>query len=120
MIEVFSVDPYLDREHRGDDYNCMHFARDVWKDLTGKDIGLRLKALHDPAEVRKARAGDLKAFEKLDRPISPCLALMRRPRTAPHIGIYLRRRILHLNENGVRFEMPYLAMLPFKTIGYYR
>lgn len=120
MNPAFSVDPFLGKVHRGDSYNCLHFARDVWLAMTGEDFGLRMRALHAKASDRRVLAADLREFEKLDEPVSPCIALMRRPRTEPHMGIYLRRRILHLNERGAFFQPPHIAALVFQTVNYYR
>lgn len=116
----FSVDPFLSRVHRGDEYNCLHFARDVWLALTGEDFGERMQALHAKASDRRVLASDLRGFERLAAPVSPCIALMRRPRTEPHMGIFLRRRILHLNEKGAFFQPPHVATQIFKTVSYYR
>ena len=79
-----------------------------------------MKALHATASARRALPSDLKSFEKLAAPVTPCLALMRRGRTPPHIGVFLRRRILHLNERGAIFQLPSMAAMTFDSISYYR
>ena len=120
MRTDFSVDPYLARKYVEGRYTCSEFARDVWLDLTGEDIGERLRLLHVAATDRRIRADDYRAFSRLREPSSPCIALLRRPRTVPHMGVYLRRRILHLNGLGVFFQTPSVALLGFKTVSYYR
>lgn len=120
MREDFSVDPYLARKYVIGEYTCSEFARDVWLDLTGDDIGERLRLLHVAATDRRITAGDYKTFQRLPEAASPCIALLRRPRTVPHMGVYLRRRILHLNGLGAFFQTPRIALMGFKTVSYYR
>lgn len=117
-----SVDPFLRARHRGDDYNCLHFARDVWLELTGDDIQRRLDALSEPEGTRHFSRGEVKSFARLPRRSDPCLVLMRRPRGQPHVGVYLRGRILHLTEQGARFDLPQVALQAFtpRMVRYYR
>lgn len=117
---TFSLDPFLKRRHRPD-YKCLHWVRDVWLEMTGEDIGPRFEALlsaHSGATPMKP--SDLKAFERLPAPVSPCLVLMRRPRTEPHIGIYLDGRIAHMTERGAYFQVPAVATLPYRDVTFYR
>ena len=120
MKEGFSTDPFLSRVHRGDAYNCLHFARDVWLAMIGEDIAERMKAMHHKASQRRVLLSDLKGFEKLHTPVSPCLVLMRRRRTPPHMGVFYNRRVLHLNERGAFFQPPHIAAMTFDTVSYYR
>jgi hypothetical protein len=117
---AFSVDPYLSRVYQNGQYTCSEFAREVWLDLTGEDIAERLKALFRWGDDRHVAVSGYRSFTRLDTPESPCIALMRRARTVPHMGIYLRRRILHLTEAGAAFQRPEMAALTFKTLRYYR
>lgn len=118
-----SVDRWLSASHRGDDYNCLHFARDVWLHEVGEDIGERLGLLVDAASadrrIMPSRAA-VRAFRKLSRPEDPCLVLMRRPRAQPHAGVYLRGRVLHLTERGAEFHEPAVAARGFVEVEYYR
>lgn len=120
MNEAFSTDRWLHARQRPNEYNCFDFTRDVWLDLTGEDIGDRLQILHRAIPDRRATKADIAAFNRLDGPQSPSLVMMRRPRAVPHIGVFLRGRILHLRQRGAVFEPPFYATLGFKTVGYYR
>ena len=118
-----SVDPYLQKRHMGDAYNCLHFARDVWLEHTGKDIGSMLQAIYEVAIDRRVRKGDVIQFERLDKPEEPCLVMFRRKFGAPpHIGVYLRGKVLHLTERGARHERLDLAQTGFipSMTRYYR
>lgn len=118
-----SVDRWLAHRHRGDAYNCLHFARDVWLDETGEDLrdrlGLLLAASTAERRIGRAREG-VRAFRRLERPEDPCLVLMRRPRSEPHAGVYLRGRVLHLTERGAEFHEPAVASRGFTEVEYYR
>ena len=85
-------------------YNCWHFVREAWKDLTSLDLGDQVP------EHRSAESYTLQALKvantmiKLDKPSCPCLVLMQRKRIEPHVGIFYQNRVLHLNTNGVEYR----------------
>lgn len=114
-----SVDIYLDRIYDYRKYNCLHFARDVWLDLTGVDIGDSLNGLMGNPEDREPSKSHFKRFQRLASPITPCLAMMVRPQNAPHIGVFLNDRILHISPNGVTFQHPEVASFGFTSVRYY-
>lgn len=114
------MDPYLSRVYQKGLYTCLEFTVEVWKDLTGEDIGDRLRILHMASADRRITPSDLRHFLRLPAPTSPCIALMRRSKAVPHMGVFLRGRILHLNEMGASFQTPPFAGLGFKTATYYR
>jgi hypothetical protein len=119
-VPGFTVDPYLSRRHRGDSYNCLHFAEDVWADLTGEDLRGRLgRLLSSATPDRRVRASEVRRFERLDGPRDPCLVVMRRPRAELHVGVFLRGRVLHLQHNGAEFHEPAVASRGFSRVEYY-
>lgn len=116
----FSVDPWLGARYHGRDYDCLDFLGDVWLDATGEVLGDRLKLFHLPVSERRTKASDLRRFQKLAKPVEPCIALLRRHgHQRPHVGMYLRRRILHLNELGAFFQRPEVARAGFDRLSYY-
>lgn len=119
-MTLLSVDPFLDRRYKSRSYDCLHFTREVWLAATGEDIGDRLETLLGRGRDRKVLRGHRRAFQRLSRPEDPSLALMRRPRSSPHIGVYIRGRILHISERGVEFMPPEVAARGFASVGYYR
>lgn len=104
------LDDYLAKEHRGVDYNCLHFAREAWRDLTGEDL---------PATELRITKKVVKSFKRLDNPVDPCVVLMRRKFATPHIGIYYRGKVLHLRESGAEFFPLPVATLGFTTVRFY-
>lgn len=115
-----SVDRYLDRKYNRTSYNCLHFVAEVWEAETGEDAGDRLGALLAAASGAGLTRKHVRAFTRLDRPESPCFALMERPAGPPHVGIYIRGRILHITERGVEFFPPSIASRGFSSVKYYK
>lgn len=117
-----SIDRFLAARYRYGKYECLDFARDVWLWATGEDLSDRLGELISAGSGRRiARSrNEVRAFCKLSAPVDPCLVLMRRPRSQPHAGVYLRGRVLHLTERGAEFHAPALASRGFTEVSYYR
>lgn len=118
------IDQYFFKVYNADTYNCLHFAAEVWQDLTGQDILEKLSlGFTVPASesFTLSTARHIKRnFTKLSVPESPSLAMMQRARMTPHVGVFFDRRILHITEGGVEFQPPDVASRGFKTVTYYR
>lgn len=102
----FRVDRWLDRKFQPGPhgYNCFAFARDVWVELTGVDLGQQTPE-HRSAALYQDRALQVaNTLQPLEKPASPCLVLLLGARTEPHVGVYYRNKILHLNEKGVYYQ----------------
>lgn len=121
----FSTDPYMGKRYIKDVYNCFDFAREVWLGITGEDIKDRLEILRNAIPDRKALARDIRSFRKLLEPEDPCLVMLKSPRTRPHIGVYLRGKLLHLAtpsfvQLGVMFERLDTVTWRFKKVAFYK
>lgn len=119
-----SIDAFLDRAYDRTSYTCLHFAAEVWQHETGEDVQDRLAAVLASLDGQEERApfvsGHVRAFRRLATPRSPCFALMQRPGSEPHVGVYLRGRILHITPKGVEFFPPSLASRGFTSVRYYQ
>lgn len=104
---AFEVDNYLDRQFNWQSYNCWHFANEVWKDLCGKEL---LATSADQAQG---------AYRVLHQAVSPCLVLFQGVAPVPHVGVYYQGRVLHLREEGARYEQLHLARIGFHTVTFY-
>jgi hypothetical protein len=115
-----SVDEYLNRAYSRDKYNCFHLAAEVWMDLTGRDlIQLYGDAIRIGLDSRRLSRKLIEGFRELPKPQDPCIVLLQNPRQSPHIGVYLRGRVLHIREHaGVRFEPMHIARLGFTKTRY--
>jgi hypothetical protein len=100
-------------------YNCAHFARDVWQRETGQDITETLSGFLLPPGERSVRANLRHKFKRLQTPKSPCIVLMHRKNSVPHVGVYLRDKVIHLHEKGVEFMPLDIATRGFKKLGFY-
>ena len=114
-----SVDKFLDRQKRKG-YDCLNFAYEVWADLTGKDLsgvldGFLSEASKERATGAPLRVRHLRRFRVLSSPCSPCLVLMQRPGQVPHLGVFIRGRVLHLLSAGVEFQPVEIAARGFKS-----
>lgn len=115
------VDQFLTARHRGDAYNCLHFSAEVWEAETGEDLRDRLGGmLANATRHRRVVRDRVRTFEKLGRPQSPCLVSMHRHRGEPHIGVYLRGRVLHLADHGAEFTELEVATRGFDRVRFYR
>ncbi len=112
-----SVDKYFNKVYIHNKYTCHNFADEVWQDLTGKSFGPKLLEFLDKGKTYPEMR---KQFIRLSEAVGPCIALMK-PRAghSNHVGIYLRGRILHLGELGVKFQTPDVAIIGYREIRYY-
>lgn len=91
------------------DYNCFHFARDVYLEIVGIDI----ESLFSQDLFKIAPAARHSTI-LLRSPVSPCLVLFSRPALEQtHIGVWLDGNVLHLSENGAKYEPLHDARLGF-------
>lgn len=116
---ISSIDSFLDRRYTKT-YNCLDFVREVWLAMTGEDVTEKLTRLTGAFSQRRATVTGVRAFTRLEEPVSPCLVVMQRKGFDPHIGIFLDQRILHLHRRGVEFQPLCVARAYFKTIRYYK
>lgn len=116
---TYSIDKFYDREYNEKEYNCLHFVREVWLDITGKDIGTKLATFMLPAQDRTATFESRQYFQRVDTPVEPSIVLMGRARTPPHVGIYIGGKVLHIHPRGVELQPVDVAMRGFSTVRYY-
>lgn len=114
-----SIDPLFSKRYDKAAYNCAHFLVDAWRHVTGEDLGDRLAGFLRPPAARVVDWGQRHGFAPLDRPRSPCIVAMHRPRTVPHVGMYYRGRVLHLHERGVEYQPLDVASRGFTKLRYY-
>ena len=86
-------------------YNCGHFTREVWLELTGVDLGLRMpERLTREALVNAFVKGESevvgKLIQEIPEPVDPCLVMLQSGRCVPHVGVYTAGALLHLPKDG--------------------
>ncbi|MBN46211.1 MAG: hypothetical protein CMH23_07025 [Methylophaga sp.] len=114
-----SIDQFYNRVYNRQTYNCAHFVAEVWAHITGRDITHILKGFLLPPKDRYVRAELRRQFEKLTEPKSPCIVLMQRPKTVPHVGLFYNGKVFQIHERGVEFQPLDVATRGFKKVGFY-
>ncbi|WP_454674835.1 hypothetical protein [Achromobacter pestifer] len=112
-----SIDSLLAKEYDRQKYNCLHFAADAWEYLTGDT---RLRRVEE-RDFRVGRMVDLfRGMRRQPGPtVEPSLALMEAPDEELHIGVCLRRRLLHINEGGVEFFLVEAMSPMYRNMRFY-
>ena len=72
-----------------------------------------------PVKDRYALTSIRKHFKKLDAPIHLSIVLMRRPKGAPHVGIYYKNKVLQIAEEGVTLTPLDVASIGFNKVSFY-
>lgn len=116
---MLDLSKYDDKRYRYHDkrYNCLHFAVDIYQDITGDDMGVYVTGLMTGRDKRTIDIKQLKRFRPITAPIEPCLALMHGGEL--HVGIYHQSKIIHITESGVQCVPPHLAEIKHGRIKYY-
>ena len=115
------IDALFDRTYHKQRYNCVHLVCEAWQLLTGQDLSQRtagiLRAVSDGSGLQR---DDTRAFERLTKPVSPCIVLMHGRKQSPHVGLFYRRKVLHITEQGVQYMPLDVARIGFDRVRFYR
>ena len=103
---MFTIDSFLSKEF-SKEYNCWHFAKDVWLQLKGQTL--------EVSTVQQAQV----SYVELPAPRSPCLVLMEAIGHVPHIGVFLNGKVLHLKQNGAWYQPLSVASIGFHSTTFY-
>lgn len=105
-----NIEHLLSRERRKD-YGCNEFACEAWQFITGEDLRQRL----DHFLNGKGK------FERLDEPISPCIAFFKwNNRSSTHVGLFFDNKILHLGLRGAQLAPLQIVESAFLSVEYFR
>lgn len=115
-----NVDGYLARTFHIKRSNCWHLVRDAWHELTGVDLGDRTPEQPSVVSLIGRFDSDVPAFTQLPGPADPSIVLMTRRGVIPHVGVFLRGRVLQMTSSGASFTPPALACVGFDQVRYYR
>lgn len=114
-----SIDKFFSRKYSATDYNCAHFVSEVWEYLTGRNIRACLNGFLLPPQDINARMVIRQYFKRLDAPCSPCIVLMQRPKIAAHVGLFLRGKVLHIQDGRVEYQPIDVVVKGYKSHRYY-
>ena len=115
-----SIDPLFYREDERDNYNCAHLVSEAYKLLFGIDADKILNSFLMPAKSRSASVDIRKSFIKLEKPESPCIVLMRRVGSTPHVALFYKGKALHITSMGVQYQPLDVVTQGFQKIRFYK
>lgn len=104
-----SIDLFLGKR-KTPEYNCADFAAEVWEYLTGEPARYLVEDWSIESRSR---------LRRINTPISPCIVIMYAKRIKPHVGIFVRGRVLHLTEAGVEYQPIQIASRSFRNYRFY-
>lgn len=108
---------YINKKYDDTHYNCLHFAVEIYRDLTGVDMSTQVSGLLKGKSQRHVDIKKLKQFKWLAEPTDPCLAIMHGDEL--HAGIYHQSKIIHITESGIQNIAPHFAEIRHGRIKYY-
>ncbi len=116
-----SIDPLLDRKFDRNHYQCAHFVTEAWKYLVGGDLQPALCGLLRPVKDKVVDPTQIRNhMERLRKPVSPCVVFFFKHGISPHVGLYWKKRVLHLTEAGVRYHDIDIAGIGFTGKMFYK
>lgn len=114
------IDVLFDKTYHKQRYNCVHFVCEAWQLVAGADLSQRmsgvLRAVSDGGGMQR---DDMRPFERLNEPDSPCIVLMH-GNQSPHVGLFYRHKVLHITEQGVQYMPLAVAAIGFDRVRFYR
>lgn len=115
-----SIDQFLGKTYNANTYNCAHFVTEVWEHLTGSSIEGVMQGFLLPVKDRFTLTTIRHSFAKLSKPENLAIVLMRRPKTAPHVGLFYKGKVLQIERTGVSYTPLKIATLGFKKVSFYK
>lgn len=100
-------------------YNCAHFLRDAWLEVTNEDLGEALSGFLAPRADRKTDRAMMRRFKPLAQPQSPCVVMMRHGVARPHVGMFYQGRVLQLRGDGVSWLPLQVATVGYPKVRFY-
>lgn len=112
-----SIDFLLSREYDRSSYHCLHFAAEAWEHLTGDS---RLREVDEHQFKPDRIAALFRGMRRLSGPtVSPSIALMETLSGEDHIGVCIRRRLLHINAGGAQFLLVDALAAQYRNLRFY-
>jgi hypothetical protein len=108
----------LDRQRRHD-YNCAHYAAELWARETGQDIRHILGGFFAAKGERRVDAPAILTFRRIHTPSEPCLVLLRHGKATPHVGVFVRGRVQHLTHIGPIRQPLAVAQIGYRSVRFY-
>lgn len=122
---MIRIDDYLGREYDLKGYNCWHLVCDVWRDHCGVDLS-EFEARPETRRELMSIGQSLAATDcngrlrRIGAPVDPCIVYLARPGSLSHVGVYVRGRLLHIQERMNVCHQPLEQVLPgYRDVRFY-
>lgn len=115
-----SFDHLMGRVYDIDHYNCAHFVCEAWQHETGRDLAHRMQGFLRRVSDKEFLRSDIQQFIKIEKPLSPCLVVFHLAGVSPHIGLFVRGKVLHLDECGAKFQPLDIVKIDFQRVSFYQ
>ena len=112
-----NVDGFLDRQYDHANYNCAHFAAELWAYVTGENIDRLCFAVRE--KDGRAVGKMIKERTPLQVPVTPSLCRMESD-ALPHIGVYLNGKVFHLSRDGARADDLVMLHAQYRKLSFYK
>ena len=110
---------YTSKQYNDDNYDCLHFACELYQDITGINVIDDVFVTCPSTARRIVNPSKLREYQPLSAPKSPCFALMHRADGKTHAGVYIDGCIVHLTRGGLQYLPPHLLATSYPVINYY-
>lgn len=111
-----NLDKFFSKTYDEKNYNCLHFAAEVWKELTNQDLFELIENIINGKINKETKY----QFESLTKATSPCIVIMKRRGCNSHVGIFYDNRVIHLTELGVECYNLDIASRGFNKLRFIR
>lgn len=109
----------MERRYDAKEYNCAHFVCDVWKDLKGESIAEVMRGFLCGRTSRAAILSDLKKVSLLEKPTDLCLVFFQGIRGKNHVGVWFKKKVLHIEPGGVKYQPLEVVSIGFKKVRFF-
>lgn len=97
---MIDIDDFFNRQYDANDYNCSHFASELYEALTGVNLGSMFRDFMS-CEMKKFVESRKRLVRRIQHLNDPCLVVRRERDLAPHVGVYIHGWIMHMTTSGV-------------------
>lgn len=114
-----NLDRFFAKEYHRVNYNCAHFAVEVWHEVTGQDLSGQMEVFAaPPGQAKVTKRGH--TFTRIVAPETPCLVLVNGVDRAAHLGVHLNGKMIHIRPTGVEFITLAVACRGAKRVRFYK
>jgi len=114
-----SLDFLYWQEYQKGSHTCWDFVVLAWKELTGIDLSLQADFPEGLSNQMRFWKNQRKRLILLKKPKDPCIVFLFNAKRNPHVGVFHKGRILHLDENGPTAQMKSTVSMFYNKMEFY-